>query len=424
MDSKTRDEVALFKFSLIAPLLNGTASSTKEYLETVCARKHQVPGTGLREFSPSTILSWLHAYRNYGFEALKRKPRKDKGSTRKLSPQAVQAVKDLVVLSPPRTSTSIYCELLSKGLLGNPPASLSTLQRLMKKLDPPPKTEPSVERKRFELEFANQCWQADSCVGPYLYMGPRKRKTYLIALLDDASRLCVHTEFFFAENVIGLTTVLKKAIAKRGIPNKLFTDNAKIFSSLHLRTACAALGTVVSHSRIYSPESKGKIERFFRTLREQFFVNLDPDSLTSLESLNCALWAYIEETYNRRPHSSLGGLSPLERYLKDQNRFRFAPSKEYLDMIFLYEARRRVAKDATISVMKTVFEVPQHLIGSSCTIRFDPQDLSRAFVLAGGDSSPITVYPVRPHDNSKLPRKQNQRERIDYTRLYQGGELK
>lgn len=421
MDENTRDELALFKFSIIAPIINGTARcSLKDYIEDVSAKKHNVPGYGLREFSPSAILDWLRDYRKYGFEGLKRRIRKDKGSSRKLSDATITAIRGMKERSPMKTATAIYCELLSHRLLGDPPASLSTVQRLIKKLDIK-QEESQVERKRFEVEFANMCWQADSCVGPYLYIGGKKRKTYLLALLDDASRLVPHAEFLFEENVVGLRIVLKKAILKRGIPAKLFTDNAKIYSSLQLRVACATLGITLSHSRPYSPASKGKVERFFRTLRDQFFPSLTEDDLSSLEALNYALWAYLD-VYNKRPHSSLNGLSPLERYLVDQDKFRFVSSKEYLDRVFLYEVTRTVTKDATISLMKRVFEVPQGLIGSSCIVRFDPEDLSCAFIVTGPDKTLVPVYPLRSIDNSKLPRKQNRREPIDYTKLYQGGD--
>ncbi len=422
MDDKLRTELALFRFSLIAPLVNGTLTgSAKDYLEQICARAHQVPGMGVKELSPNTLRRWLFDYRRYGLEGLKRKPRNDKGLSRKLSPQTAQSIKEIKELNPHKTATLIYHTLLTASALGNPPASLSTVQRYIKTLDLPVET--SVERKRFCFEFANDCWQTDTLFGPYLVIDGKKKLTYLIAVLDDASRLLIHGEFFFEENSKNLLAVLKKALLKRGIPKRIFGDCGKIYNSLHLRLICASLGIILIHARPYSPASKGKIERMFLTLRMQFLESLNLNEIHSLEELNAKFLTYAESTYNLRPHSSLEGLSPMERYLKDQNKLKFITSKESLEQVFLNEANRKVKKDATISLLNRVYEVPQSFIGQSVKVRFDVEDLSKVFLQTQA-SDLITVYPVQPVDNSKIIRKQNQKPKIDFASLYGGGEPK
>lgn len=421
MDEKTRNEMALFRFSLIAPLINGTVTgSTKDYLEGICAKPHQVPGVGLRELSPNTVRRWLSDYRRYGLEGLKRKPRNDKGLSRILTSQVAQSIKEMKELHPHKTATSIYYDLLARGALGETPVSLSTVGRYIKKLDV--KADCSMERKRFTFEFANDCWQTDTLVGPYLLLDGKKKRTYLMAFLDDASRLLVHGEFFLEENTQNLQTVLKKAMLKRGIPKKIFCDNGKVYDSLHLRLICASLGVVLSHARPFSPASKGKIERMFKTIRMQLIESLDLSEIHSLEELNARFLAYAESTYNLRPHASLEGLSPMDRYLKDKDRFRFVSSPEYLERVFLHEVIRKAKKDATIALLNRVYEVPQSLIGQSVTVRFDPEDLSKIYVKVGEPPSLLMVYPVRPVDNSKIIRRQNQRRQIDYQSLYGGGE--
>src|SRR5690554_57534 len=420
MDEKTRNELALFKFSLIAPIVNGTLSgSIKDYLEHVCAKTYEIPGKGPKELSPNTVQRWLFDYRRFGLEGLKRKPRNDKGAYRALSPEVAQAARELKQLYPCKTATAVYAELKAAGLLGVPPVSLSTIQRYLRKLDVT--VEPALERKRFVFESANDCWQTDALTGPYLRIDGRKRCTYLIVFLDDASRLVVHGEFFFAENSLSLQTVLKKALLKRGIPKRIFADNGKIFNSLQLRLVCAELGIVLSHARPFSPSSKGKVERLFRTVRMQFLNSFELDEIGSLAELNSRFLQYVESTYNLRPHSGLDGASPMERYLKDKDRFRFVSSPDYLDRVFLREVVRKVNRDATISVMKKVFEVPQVFIGRSVKVRFDPENLSCVFLKSPDSSSLLTVYPVRPVDNAKIIRKQNQRKEIDFVSLY-GGE--
>jgi putative transposase len=257
-------------------------------------------------------------------------------------------------------------------------------------------------------------------VGPYLLLDGKKKRTYLMAFLDDASRILVHGEFFLEENSQNLQTVLKKALLKRGIPKKIFCDNGRVYSSLHLRLICASLGVILSHARPYSPASKGKIERMFRTIRMQFLESLDLSEIHSLEELNAAFLSYAESTYNLRPHSSLDGQSPMERYLKDKDRFRYVVSAESLEQVFLHEAMRKVKKDATIALLNQVYEVPQSLIGQSVTVRFNPEDSSVVYVNVGEPPSLVPVYPVRPVDNSRITRQQNMRRQIDFSSLYGG----
>lgn len=140
------------------------------------------------------------------------------------------------------------------------------------------------------------------------------------------------------------------------------------------------MGVLLSHARPYSPASKGKIERVFRTFRTQFLSTLDLQELTSLKDLNTRFWSYVESTYNRKVHSSLNGLSPMERYLKDKERFRFVRNKESLDRVFLNEALRRVNHDATITFMKRVYEVPQEFIGRQVTVQEVTIDELRVFL--------------------------------------------
>jgi transposase InsO family protein len=420
MDDKSRNEMALFKFSLIAPLVNGSATGkTKDYLENICAKTYPMPDGNFKELSPNTVRRWLSEYRRFGLDGLKRKSRNDKGASRALTPEIVQSIKELKSLYPHKTATTIYSELLSGGFLGSPPVSIATVQRFLRKFEI--KTSPDIERKRFVFELANDCWQTDVLVGPYLLIDGKKKCTYLIAFLDDASRLLLHGEFFFVENAVSLQTVLKKAILKRGIPKRIFTDNGKIFISLQLRLICASLGIVLSHSRPYSPASKGKIERVFRTFRMQFLDSLDFAEVTSLAELNSRFLNYAESIYNLKPHSSLNGLSPMERYLKDQSFFRFVSSKALLEQVFLHELVRKVNNDATIVLFKQVYEVPQNLIGQSVTIRFDPEDLAKVFLKTGQPEVLVPVYPVQAIDNSRMIRKQNQKQEIDFATLYGAG---
>ncbi|MBO8129868.1 MAG: DDE-type integrase/transposase/recombinase [Peptococcaceae bacterium] len=418
MNENLREDLALFRFSLIAPLVRGTTEkSIKEYLEEVCAKTYDVPGLGLREFSPSTLKHWLTDYRRHGLEGLKREPRSDRGTFRSLSPEAQQFITESLKASPKRSAVNIYQDLLTTKLPDLP--SLSTVQRFIRQ-NRNSLVEPEIERRRYECEFANDCWQSDVCVGPYLLLNGKKKKTYLIAFLDDARRLIVHSQFFFEENYQALEETFRQALLKRGIPKKLFVDNGKIYQSRQLRLICARLGIALSFTRPYSPASKGKIERYFRTWRQQFLTPLQSEQITSLQQLNQLNTAYAENTYNHRPHSALGELTPMQRFLQDKDKLQFL-SPAQIEAAFLHQVKRRVTKDATVSIERVVFEVPQIYCGQQVDILFQPRDLTWAYLKHPHTDKPIRIEPIRTVDNSKIPRKQNRPEPIDYTQLYQGG---
>lgn len=161
------------------------------------------------------------------------------------------------------TVSDLYGELANRCPAGSTLPSLSSVLRYVKTLPKPSASESQgpVERRRFVMEHANDCWQADTCSGPFLTVDGRKRRTYLIAFIDDASRLIPHCEFFFLDNARNLAITLKKAILKRGLPKKIFCDNGKSYSSLSLRFACARLGIMLTHARPYSAPSKGYAEK-------------------------------------------------------------------------------------------------------------------------------------------------------------------
>lgn len=418
MNEETRTKLALFRFSLIAPLVNGSTDRTaREYLEEICAKPYDVPGFGQREFSTSTLKHWLYAYRKHGLDGLKKAHRTDQGKFRTLSSEAQEFIMEDLKANPGRTALAIYQDLVNARLADIP--SLSTVQRFVRNLRST-LIEPEIERRRYECKFANDCWQSDVCVGPYLLVGGKKKRTYLIAILDDASRLIVHSQFFFQGNYLALEETFRQALLKRGIPKKLFVDNGKVFQSQQLQLICARLGIAVSFARPYSPASKGKIERYFRTFRDQFLSQLDLREVSSLEVLNKLNLAFTEETYNRRPHSSLQGKSPIDRFLEDQDKLQF-PSHAQLERQFLHEVKRRVTKDAIVSLDKVAYEVPQIYCGCQVKILFSPYDSSQVYLVPPGEETSIRIDPVRTVDNSQIPRKQNLRKPLDYTALY-GGE--
>jgi hypothetical protein len=201
-----------------------------------------------------------------------------------------------------------------------------------------------------------------------------KRKTYLIAFIDDATRVIAHAAFALSENTRSFLPVLKLAIEKRGLPQRLYVDNGANYRSRHLALVCAKLGIALIHARPYRPQGKGKgkIERWFKTVRAQVLTRLRSEDTASLEALNRRLAAWIEGEYHHSPHRGLDGATPLECWAQSGDAVRFPEPGLDLADVFLFEAERKVQKDRTVSLNGVVYEVDAALVGEKVTLRFDP----------------------------------------------------
>lgn len=405
MDEATKQKIALFKYSLIAPLLTGTYAqpTAKAYIEAVCGKVYDVPYYGRREFSPSTVKEWLTDYRKHGIEGLYPVRRSDCGSSRLLTEAARQYITQAKTVDPSKPVRIIFHEMVVKGIVTPDSVSMSTVQRFISnhKLNRR-KVEPK-DRRAFSMEFPGDCWQSDVSTGPYLTINGAKKKTYIIAIIDDNSRAIMACSAFYEQNLISLLSVFKQAVQRRGIPKKLFVDNGRIYRSDQLQFICASLGTVLSHAEIYQAQSKGKIERWFHTLQSQFLNLLDWTKITSLEELNQKLHSYIEDQYHQTIHSTIKA-KPIDKYVEHLDKIRFVPSKQELDYIFLYRTTRKIKNDATLPILNVHFEVPAKYIGDRIHVRYDPICLDKAYIFDGNGKCLDTIYPVDRVANSKILR--------------------
>ncbi len=405
MDDKIKEKIALFRFSLIAPILNNTFSepTIKAYLETVCAKVYDVPYYGKREYAPNTIKSWYLDYRKNGIEGLYPCQRSDKGDSRSLNEVAKKYIIDAKTEHPQRSAKSIYHELIARGMISSGEVSLSTVQRFIQKRGLTRLSPTIKDRRAFEMEFPGDCWQTDISSGPYLNIDGKKLKTYLIAFIDDASRVVMAASFSFDQSLVSVLSVFKTAVQRRGIPKKLFMDNGKVFRSDQLQFICASLGTIASFAEVFSPQSKGKIERWFQTLQRQWMNLLDWNSIPSIEQLNELLYDYVENQYHQAIHSSIKA-KPIDKYTKHIDRIRFVPSKQELDFIFLYRVTRKVKNDATITISNILYEVPIEYIGEQVKVRYDPSQMGKAYIFDDDGKCLNTIYPVNKIDNSRIIR--------------------
>jgi putative transposase len=235
---------------------------------------------------------------------------------------------------------------------------------------------PHGPTKAFETEMSNDLWMSDVMDGPTLRAplpraGPAVH-TYLFAIIDDCSRLVAHAEYHDNEKLRCLLDCLRSAFCRRGLPEKLYTDHGKIFTGHHLRVVCANLKIKLLHARPYAAWSKGKIERFFRTVQEDFQSRLRLQPAADLLELNLRFSQWLESEYLRRGHSALGGQSPNERFAERGGARRLLPADSDWQALFLARTARRVRMDATISLEGQLWEVPIHLRGRKVDLRYDP----------------------------------------------------
>src|SRR5580658_10203817 len=388
MDDKA-EKVALFRYGLIAPLVLETLprGELTRRAQEVAARLYDIPHSNRRQVSVDTLLDWTLRYRRNGLAALSPKPRQDRGQTRAVAPETAALIERLKRENPHRTGAALLRELAVTNERNQAGLSASTLYRFLRARGLTERQlllDKATAHKKYEAQFANQIWQPDMLFGPWVERpGGGKQQVFLQAALDDASRLIPHAQFYPNQGLDAFLDCLRQAIAARGIPTRLYMDNAKIYRSPQLARIVASIGILIVHTPPYQPEGRGKIERFFRSVREQFLASLDPKVLLSLAQLNERLWHWLDTDYHRREHSSLQ-TTPLLRWQRDIEQVRQLPPATDLRRLFFHRVDRLVRKDSTFLLKNRFFEAPSHLAGKRIEVRFDPLDLTQLEIYSGG----------------------------------------
>ena len=243
----------------------------------------------------------------------------------------------------------------------------------------------------------------DTSHGPIITIDGKKVQTYLIQLIDDASRLIVGYQFFLNDTALNFQHVLKQAIKTYGVPKRIFVDNGTPYKNQQLSLICATLGTILLHAKAYSPQSKAKIERSFRTVKDNFLNCKDWAKYTSLNELNESYRHYISSEYNCKYHSGIKDI-PRNRFQRDYDKLKFVSSREEVDKIFLHVEEKRVALDSTVRVGKKDFEVPQKYIKQRILVKYSPEDLSHIYIYNEKTKELEKAYQVDKIANSKIKR--------------------
>lgn len=427
MDDDAKRTIAVFRFGVISDLIGRKLNRGEKelILKEKSSSRWEIPFSTRSHISRSTILSWVRAYEKGGrrLENLYPDERKDKGTSRVMDEEAIAA---LINLKKDRRGVSLPVllkEARSKGILpARDMVSYATIYRIFKKHGLSDADHVYPDRRRFESELPNDLWQSDCLHGPRVLHDGRMKKTYLFAFIDDMSRLVPHGEFYLNERIESYIDALTKALSRRGLPRKLYVDNGPAFSTQLLRHAMASLGIALVHSKPYQPEGRGKIERFFKSVRTQFLSTI-PDGL-SLQDLNARLKTWIDE-YHLREHGSTKE-APLSRYAKHLHCVREAP-KDLLDH-FRKRVTRKVDKDRTISLDGRLYEAPVAMIGLTVTLLYHESDPTRVELFLNGISYGMLV-PLNVNINARVKRSHEtvdiipERDYLEGKETYHGGRV-
>jgi len=366
-----RQAVALFRYSLIREAADPALGARERgaLVRALAERDHLGP-TGERvRVSRNTLDRWTAAWRTGGFQALLPDPRVGR-------PRVDAGALELAVTlkrEQPRRSAAQIARIITEQCGTSPHER--TLERHFRRvgLDRELAATQGALRAfgRFEAEAPNQLWTADALHGPAV----AGRKAYLFAAIDDHSRALVGYRWALAEDTLRLEAALRAGFAARCLPGVLYVDNGSPFVSRQLERCLAVLGVRLTHSRPGQPQGRGKIERVFRTVREQFLVELDTrGGARDLEELNRLFGAWVEGVYHHRTHSETSQ-TPMERFLAGAPPR--LPSPAELHQAFLWAEHRQVTKQAMVSLFGNRYQVDPALVGATVELVFDPFDLGR-----------------------------------------------
>lgn len=426
MTEDEKKQIAVFRFGVISDFVNDSRLNQLErrrLLRGKCARKWSIPFSTKTRISRNTIRRWVRLYNgsNGKLESLYPCSRADRGKSRSMDEETCCSLIQLRRQMPDVTASQLISTMERRRLITpNVKLNLSTVYRFLhqKNLMQNPKVKP-VDRRKFEAELPNDIWQSDVMHGPKVNVDGKMRKTYLIAILDDHSRLIVYGRFYMSEALISYLNAFENALLKRGLPRKLYVDNGAAFRSKHLEYITASLGIILIHSKPYKPQGRGKIERFFKTVRGQFLTNFKGQTLMEL---NKAFEFWLTDIYNQRKHSSTGQ-SPFARFTSQMHCLRNAP--EYLKDYFRKLAWRRVTKDRAITLNGRLYEGPVALIGKRVQLLYHETEPEQVELRYQNKSFGM-IRPINLQVNCKVKRDKNNNPQIhvnaDNT-TYVGGAL-
>jgi putative transposase len=380
-------EVALFRYTLILPLIRGEypPGGKDKLRQRIASRHYDIPYSSRRSVSTTTLARWERIYQKQGFDGLKPRPRSDQGSCRAISPETLDRAETLKREQPLRSARSIIriLSLDTTNPIPEPRIASRTLRRQLARRGATAAQLLAEQRpkpyRRFERSHFGDLWQGDAMHGPYLpdpADPDRQRQVFLFAFLDDHSRLVPHAQFYWNEQLPRMEDCFKRAILRYGRPVSVYVDQGSVYKANQFNIICASLGVKRILGTPYYPEGRGKIERFFQFVQSDFLPELAHSSVSTLRQLNESLLAWIEVVYHTKCHSETGQ-APLERVRQDPAPTTRPVDPQELRQAFLHRDQRKVTKTATFSFHNNRYRVPDYLRGQTVELRYDPFDLTQ-----------------------------------------------
>ena len=314
--------LALFRLSVLGPLASRDKLShgeLKKILHELASQTYAIPDSRRTHLSADIIERWYYAWLRGGIAALAPKIRRDKHQTQ-LSDTVQAALLSAKRDNQARSLNTVIDLLERQGVVGKDELSRATVHRFLRHHQLSKRTladANTIERRSFVARHAGEIWYGDVMHGPSISTPKGLRKTYLVSLMDDASRLITHSAFCLGETALDIEGVLKQALLKRGLPKRLVIDNGPAYRAGSLQAICASLDIRLVYCRPYEPEGKGKLERYHRTFREHFLTEVNLNTIHHLDELNARLWVWVEQVYHQRPHDGLEQQTPLARFHQD-----------------------------------------------------------------------------------------------------------
>jgi transposase InsO family protein len=400
-DDEKRHDIGLFRFALVAPVLHGTIPGrASDYFTRVTEKELDVPHVGPVRYMPETLRKWLSDYRRGGFDELVPRPRSDVGRHRTITPAIEARIRELLTAHPRMAAGTVRERLINEGTITGMRPSESVIRRFIRDHGLRAAAATPSAHHAFAKTDPNELWTLDFMYGPQV--AGVKGAPRLLAIIDDASRFVVLGIFLASEAYTDLAPRLVGAFLRHGLPLAIYCDNGAAFSARDLALSCARLDVALIHSRPYLPQGRGKIERFFRTVRQSFLGTLDPAALTSLDALNAAFAAWLDTDYHRRVHSSLGD-TPLARFLDSKRPKRWV-SRQEIDLHFHRTLKRKVRSDCTVSIDGVRYEVPAEWVGRTVELRH-PLDDPKALTLFAAGVPTALLKPLDLQHNDRVNRR-------------------
>ena len=404
MDQERKQQIALMRYSAIAPVITGTGDefpSLSAFFRDASSRGIRMPDGSVHYYSAGTYEKWYWSYKKKGFDALVPSGRADCGVSRKIDDDLKERIIYLKHSYPRIPAAAIFRQLKDDGSIRPGQISESTVCRFVRQLELQEKLTSNQDMRRYERPHINDVWYGDSTSGPWFSMPDgRKHRVFIIALIDDASRFILAADVFFNDDFVSLMSVIKSAISKYGRPKIFGFDNGAAYKNRQMELLAARIGSVINYCRPYTPTQKAKIERWFSTLKNQWMSQLDMRDFRSLDELRGSLHDYVRQ-YNQRQHSSLGGISPQERFFQEPELICRLPDRQ-IENSFLLEIERRVSADCVIVIGQVEYEVDCRFAKQRVTLRYTP-DMKDIFVVeADGSLSPIRL--LNKHENAVIKR--------------------